>query len=153
MDAERVLTSVAQILRAGGERRVTALRVAESIRSLGGFRWVGLYDVLDREIAVIAWSGPSAPAHPRFARDQGLTGAAVRDGVPVVVQDVTADSRYLTTLSGTRAEAIFPVRRVEDGAIVGTLDVESDRVNAFSDDDRGILESCAHAIAPLWRTA
>jgi GAF domain-containing protein len=110
---------------------------------------VGLYDVLPEEIAVIAWSGPGAPAFPRFPRTEGLSGAAVRAGEPVVVQDVSADPRYLTTLGNTRAEAIFPVKS-PTGAVVGTVDVESERANAFTDDDRALLEACAAALARLW---
>jgi GAF domain-containing protein len=118
-----------------------AARAAEEIRRAGGYRWVGIYTVLEREIAVVAWSGPGAPTHPRFPRERGLNGAAVRTGEPIVVQDVAADPRYLPTLGGTRAEAIVPVRSPSSGAVVGTIDVESDRVGAFTDADRALLAS------------
>lgn len=133
-----------------GDRQEKAAAAAELIRGAGDFRWIGLYDVLNDEISVIAWAGPSAPAHPRFSRDQGLNGAAVHDRAPVVVQDVTKDPRYLTTIEGTKAEAIFPVFSA-DGSVVGTLDAESASVNAFTPPRECWLLDCAAALQPLWR--
>jgi putative methionine-R-sulfoxide reductase with GAF domain len=124
---------------------------AELIRNAGQFRWVGLYDVLDDEIAVIAWAGPHQPSHPRFLRSQGLNGAAVREGKPVVVQDVSTDARYLTTMMDTRAEGIFPVFAA-DGTVAGTLDVESAELNAFPPEREAWLVQCAAALSPLFFT-
>jgi L-methionine (R)-S-oxide reductase len=132
-------------------REEKARLAAEVIRRAGSYRWVGLYDVEDEEIAVVAWSGPAAPTHPRFPRTQGLNGAAVASGAPVIVQDIRQDSRYLTTLGDTLAEMIVPVRD-GTGAIVGTIDVESAEVNAFSARDQGLLDECAAVLRPLWDT-
>lgn len=132
-------------------RREKATRAAAAIARAGSYRWVGLYDVGPTDIRVIGWAGPSAPTFPVFPRDQGLNGAAVQSGAPVVVQDVRQDDRYLTTFGSTRAEMIVPVRLTADGAVKGTIDVESERVQAFSDRDRDLLSACAAALADLWR--
>jgi GAF domain-containing protein len=108
-----------------------------------------LYDVASKEIAVVAWDGAEPPTHPRFPLSQGLNGAAVASRKRVVVQDVSADSRYLTTIGGTRAELIEPVLD-EFGKVVGTIDVESDRVNAFSARDEELLSACASRLKWLW---
>jgi L-methionine (R)-S-oxide reductase len=79
---------------------------------------------------------------------QGLSGAAVATRKPVVVQDVTADPRYLTAFGSTCAEAIFPV--AIDGRVVGTIDVESDRTNAFGTQDVEFLKTCTLILSPLW---
>jgi putative methionine-R-sulfoxide reductase with GAF domain len=39
-----------------------------------------------------------------------------------------------------------------DGEVIGTIDVESDRRNAFSPDDERFLRACATALRPLWRS-
>lgn len=139
-----------EALLAGEEpRRVRAKRAAEAIQQAGGYRWVGLYDVSEREIAVIAWSGPAAPAHPSFPRSQGLNGAAVASGRAVVVQDVSQDTRYLPTLDDTRGEMIMPVRDAA-GLVVGTIDVESAMPNAFAEQDHQLLERAGSVLRPLW---
>jgi L-methionine (R)-S-oxide reductase len=133
-----------------GDRVAKAQQAIDLIRPLGPYRWAGLYDVLAREIVVIAWSGPEAPTHPRFSIDKGLNGACVSSREPVIVQDVASDCRYLTTIGGTRGEMIQPVFD-ESGAVVGTIDVESDRVNAFGSCDKELLALCAKNLFWLWR--
>ena len=144
-----MLATLQRLVHSTDSREQKARLAAETIRQSGGYRWVGVYDVNDTEIAVIGWSGPSAPSYPRFPRNQGLNGAAVARGEPIVVQDVRRDSRYLTTLGDTMAEMIMPVCG-EDGVIVGTIDVESASINAFSDRDQELLRQCAEILLPLW---
>jgi L-methionine (R)-S-oxide reductase len=137
------------VLAGDQHRAAQAVRIAELIRQAGSYRWVGIYAVTEREIAAIGWSGPGAPAHPRFPVTQGLSGAAVVTRRAVVVNDVTADPRYLTAFASTLSEAIVPVVDPDAGTVVGTLDVESGERDAFTDADRQALERCAAALAGL----
>jgi putative methionine-R-sulfoxide reductase with GAF domain len=41
----------------------------------------------------------------------------------------------------------------QSGAVVGTIDVESDRVNAFSSRDEELLALCAENLLWLWRVS
>jgi L-methionine (R)-S-oxide reductase len=90
------------------------------------------------------------PAYPRFPVTQGLSGAAVATRRAVVVNDVTADPRYLTAFASTRSEAVVPVLGPGTGAAVGTLDVESAERDAFTDADRLALERVAAASSGLF---
>src|SRR5262249_14871963 len=78
------------------------------------------------EIRAVAWTGPLAPAFPRFLREKGLNGVAVTTKKPVVCHDVANDPRYLTAFASTGSEAIFPIVS-EVGEVIGTIDIESDR--------------------------
>jgi L-methionine (R)-S-oxide reductase len=98
----------------------------------------------------LGYAGPGAPAYPRFPRTQGLTAAAVATGQAVVVDDVAVDPRYLTAFGTTRSEMIVPVVGPDGTTVVGTIDVESDRVAAFRDAERKLVERCAEAIVPLY---
>jgi L-methionine (R)-S-oxide reductase len=148
-NAEDIVTKLTRLANSPGSRMQKARSVADAIKAAGGYRWVGLYDVTPEEIVAIAWTGSDPPAYPRFAVTKGLSGTAVATQEPVVVQDVTTDDRYLTAFGGTRAEAIFPV--AVDGRVAGTIDVESDRVNAFGLEDEKFLKACALAVTALWR--
>jgi 2-methylisocitrate lyase-like PEP mutase family enzyme/putative methionine-R-sulfoxide reductase with GAF domain len=148
-----LLNSLQEILASRGSRSEKAQRAAATIRTAGGYRWVGLYDVGAEQIGVVGWDGPAAPTHPTFPVTQGLNGAAVASGQPVIVQDVSRDVRYLATLGSTRAEMIMPVRAGSHGAVLGTIDVESDRVDSFTDRDRELLSACAGALEGLWNRA
>lgn len=126
-----ITNSIATLLHAADDRTERARKVAELIRNLRGYRWVGIYDVGSESVSIIAHTGLSAPAYPQFPIAQGLTGAAIREKKTVVVGDVRSDSRYLTTFGSTRSEIIIPVLEEETGAVVGTIDVESEETNAF----------------------
>ena len=151
MSVDHVIAELRRVASGPEDRATRAVRAAELIRASRGYRWAGLYDVLAEEIAAIAWSGLEAPEYPRFPRTDGLSGAAVASGEPVVAHDVTTDPRYLTALGTTRSEAIVPVRVPGSGEVVGTVDVESERVGAFTDADVAFLQACAAALLPLWR--
>jgi putative methionine-R-sulfoxide reductase with GAF domain len=71
-------------------------------------------------------------------------------GASVIVGDVTKDPRYLTTFSSTRSEIVIPVLHSATGATLGIIDIESERPNAFKDDDRVFLEECASLLVPLY---
>jgi L-methionine (R)-S-oxide reductase len=150
MDWPTVLRGIDDVLRTERARAEKAVQITELVRQAGGYRWVGLYEVTEREIAAIGWSGPGAPAHPRFPVTQGLSGAAVAAGRAVVVNDVTADPRYLTAFASTLSEAIVPVLDPGTGTVVGTLDVESAERDAFTDADRQALERVAAASSGLF---
>jgi L-methionine (R)-S-oxide reductase len=150
MDWPMVLRGIDDVLGSSKGPAEQAIQIAELIRQGGSYRWVGLYTVTQREIAAIGWSGHGAPAHPRFPVTQGLSGAAVATGRAVVVNDVTADSRYLTALTSTLSEAIVPVVDPGKGMVVGTLDAESAERDAFTNADRQALERCAAALTGLF---
>ncbi len=86
---------------------------------------------------------------PTFSGTQGLCGAALSSRAPVVVGDVTKDPRYLTTFGSTRSEVVVPVISTV-GAVLGLIDVESERLYAFTDSDCAFLQQCASVLLPLW---
>ena len=145
-----VLGQIRMTAASGGDRAVRGGRLAEMIRKLGEYRWVGVYDVDEQQVSILGWSGPSAPAHPAFPITDGLTGAAVREKKAVIVADVREDPRYLTAFGNTLSEIIVPVLAPGGARVMGTVDVESDRADAFTAADQKMIEQCAQAALPLW---
>jgi putative methionine-R-sulfoxide reductase with GAF domain len=68
----------------------------------------------------------------------------------VVVGDVRNDPRYLTAFGSTLSEIIVPVLSPGDARVIGTVDVESERADAFSERDQQMIEQCAQAALGLW---
>jgi L-methionine (R)-S-oxide reductase len=147
-DSASLRAQLAAAVSDGGDRHLRAAQAADAIRGFRAYRWVGIYDVGATEIALIAYSGSAAPAYPVFPVSQGLSSEAVRSRTTVLVNDVANDPRYLTAFRSTGSEMIVPV--LVKGRVVGTIDVESERLNAFDDNDRAALEACAQAITPLF---
>lgn len=143
-----VLSRLRDMAHSSGARQELARTAAGLIRVARPYRWAGLYDVTENEIVVIAWDGPEPPTYPRFPVSKGLNGVAVASKRPVIVQDVASDPRYLTTIGGTRGEMIYPILR--SATVTGTIDVESEKLNAFSGEDEALLAACADALRWLW---
>jgi L-methionine (R)-S-oxide reductase len=142
------LRQIGEVLALDWTRERKAMHIAELIGSSRTFHWVGIYKVAGGEIRGIGWTGNRAPVFPAFPLTQGLCGAAVASRAPVVVGNVRKDSRYLTTFADTASEAVVAV--VYENQVVGLIDVESDRLNAFTPPDIAFLQGCAVRIAPLF---
>jgi L-methionine (R)-S-oxide reductase len=143
------LNQIRGVAMGGGDRAVKAQRLAELIQTLGGYRWVGIYDVGPELVSIIAWMGANAPEFSALPVTKGLTGAAIQQKKAVIVGDVRNDPRYLTAFDSTLSEIIVPVIS-PDGRVIGTVDVESPNVNAFAESDRAMIEQCIQAALPLW---
>jgi putative methionine-R-sulfoxide reductase with GAF domain len=94
-------------------------------------------------VSNIAWSGPNAPAYPVFPITEGLTSRAITDRKTVNVGDVASDPSYLTALDSTQAEIIIPVLDDTGDQVIGTIDAESEHLNAFDSTAQALLEECA----------
>jgi sigma-B regulation protein RsbU (phosphoserine phosphatase) len=67
----------------------------------------------------------------RAAATEGIVGAAATTREPVLVPDVTADSRYLMVNPETRSELAIPM--MHKGKVIGVLDLESPQLNYFTE--------------------
>jgi L-methionine (R)-S-oxide reductase len=140
------LQEVGAFVLASGCKRKDMKKVAEMIRAARDYRWVGIYKIVKDDFVILTGSGDEPPAYPRFPTAQGLCGAVLESGKPILVGDVRKDPRYLPTFHTTRSEIIVPMRN-DHHQNVGMLDAESDEVDAFGEDDRQFLERAGGLIA------
>jgi putative methionine-R-sulfoxide reductase with GAF domain len=131
---------------AGGCTRKRMKQLVEMIRAARNYRWVAVYKIVKDEFVILADTGKEPPAYQRFPIKQGLCGAALDSGKPIVVGDVHKDVRYLPAFHTTRSEIIVPMRN-EHSHILGMLDADSDKLNAFGEEDRQFLERAGGLIA------
>ncbi|HEY7302589.1 MAG TPA: SpoIIE family protein phosphatase [Bryobacteraceae bacterium] len=76
--------------------------------------------------------------------DEGITGAAAQSRQPILLGDVRTDSRYLNALDAVRAELAVPM--LVRGKLVGVIDLQSTRLNAFSEQDKALLALIASRV-------
>jgi sigma-B regulation protein RsbU (phosphoserine phosphatase) len=81
----------------------------------------------------------------RLKVGEGLVGAAVAEGQPILVNDVRADSRYLDAVPGSRAELVVPLRR--KGKVIGALNLLSDTPGQFTESDEAMLRQFGAHVA------
>src|ERR1700694_2100467 len=72
-----------------------------------------------------------------IALGEGVTGTAAERREPVLVGDVRNDPRYLATVDAVRTELAVPM--TARGQLVGVMDLQSTRVNAYTAYDRALM--------------
>lgn len=76
---------------------------------------------------------------------KGVTGAAVRARHAIRVADTSADERYIATTDGIRSEVAVPL--IVNDRVIGVMDLESERVNFFTEDHTRTLGLLAPQVA------
>lgn len=140
------LQEIGAFVLAGARKPEQLCDIAEMIRAACDYRWVGIYKIVRGDFVIVARTGECPPAYPRFPITQGLASAALESKQAIMVADVHKDPRYLPTFGSTNSEVVVPVM-TESGKAVGLIDVESEKLDAFSESDKDFLEHVAFIIA------
>src|SRR3989475_13296288 len=81
---------------------------------------------------------PPAASKLRLKLGEGVTGWVTRAGKPARVADVSKDPRYVMVRRNVRSELAVPLE--VNGVVRGVLNVDSDRLNAFSAQNQELLQ-------------
>jgi GAF domain-containing protein len=78
---------------------------------------------------------------------EGITGWVAYSGKPLLVNDVSREPRYYSSeeVKDTRSELAVPIKL--KGEIIGVLDVQSAKLEAFSQGDVSLLQTLADQLA------
>ncbi|MFK7878601.1 GAF domain-containing protein [Roseobacter sp.] len=97
------------------------------------FDWTGFYRVVAPELLKI---GPYQGGHGclTIPFSRGVCGAAARTGQVQLVADVSAFAGHIACASSTQSELVLPVHD-EKGILIGVFDIDSDKPNAFCQED------------------
>jgi sigma-B regulation protein RsbU (phosphoserine phosphatase) len=81
----------------------------------------------------------------RLKMGEGLIGHVALSGKPYIARDVRKDPRYINARAHTRSEMVAPI--ISNEEVIGVFDLESDELNAYSDDDLEVLMLLASQVA------
>ena len=76
---------------------------------------------------------------------EGITGIAASTRQPILTGDVRSDPRYLSALDAVQSELAVPM--LARGKLVGVIDLQSTRLNAYKEQDRSLLQLIAGRVA------
>lgn len=139
------------ILRENGSAGARLHRMCDYLRQhVTSYDWVGFYVAVPGERTLVLGPFAGEPTeHLRIAFGQGVCGQAADQQCTVVVQDVSAETNYLSCSVHVKSEIVVPV--FHQGLVIGELDIDSHQREAFSDHDRVILQRLAAASVALVR--
>ena len=82
---------------------------------------------------------------PRLKLGEGFLGTVAQTGKPIISADVSQDERYFAARELTRSEMLAPI--VSNDRVIGVFDLESDSLDAYSEDDLSILQLLTSQVA------
>src|SRR5215213_4275750 len=76
---------------------------------------------------------------------EGFIGSVAVSGQPIISHDVRKDPVYINARDRTRSEMVAPI--ISNDEVIGVFDLESDELNAYSNDDMDVLMLLASQVA------
>ena len=143
-DYDLLVRQVTSVLE--GERNLTANAAQFSALvydTLSELNWAGFYLTVPsrkgegQDLLVGPFQGKPACARIPFGR--GVCGTTAVKRETIVVPDVHAFPGHIACDSASASEIVLPV--IKDGVLVGVFDIDSPKLDRFSDEDRVGLEA------------
>ncbi len=107
---------------------------------------VYLLDDEGHELRIAYAVGYPEDAHTiRLQPGQGVVGAAVKEGRPILVNDIREEPRYAGPLRNMLSQLAVPMRR--KGKVIGAMNLLSDTEGTFTAQDEALLRQFAAHVA------
>ncbi len=113
------------------------------------FFWVGFYFVREEYLLLGPFQGP--PACVKLARNQGVCAASAERQQTILVPDVHDFPGHVACDARSRSEIVVPVHD-EMGTLRAVLDVDSESLAAFDEQDAAGLQTVAGLLRGIWTT-
>ena len=141
----RLLLELSQRISRTLDLQVVLRDLLQALRPAVAYDAAGVF-VLNRAVPLIRRSDPNLIAgmvqigfddppadDPMLRSGKGIIGHVIHTGEVVNAADVCSDRRYVAGRLETRSELAVPI--VSEAGVIGCLNVESDRLAAFSPED------------------
>ena len=133
-----VAQSIAAVLHNEPDRVARMATVAALLAgSFPHFFWTGFYRVCGDHLVVGPYIGTVGCLQIEFGR--GVCGTAAANRETVIVPDVNQFPGHIACDPNSKSEIVVPVFD-RDRQLIAVLDVDSDQLNAFDEEDRVGLE-------------
>ncbi len=150
----RIIYRIAQETSAVLDLATLLTRIVTIIREVMGYYMVSILLPADNasELRVGAQNGYAFDITGlTIPIGEGITGWVYTHGLPHIVADVKADSRYIGLDDKVRSELAFPL--ISRGHVVGVLNAESQHPDAFSEADVALMSAVGSQLASALEVA
>jgi len=107
--------------------------IAAVLKEAFGFFWVGFYLRKGDQLVLGPFQGPLACT--RINLDAGVCGRAYTTRETMIVPDVDQFPGHIVCSSAARSEIVIPIIARGDNSVFGVLDVDSDKLDDFTQND------------------
>nr|MBA3243032.1 GAF domain-containing protein [Acidobacteriota bacterium] len=132
-------------------KRLLEITLEEALQAVGAVD--GSVMILDHERNVLEIGAGMVQGeyrkkeHPVFAIGQGIAGRVAATGDEYYCRDTLKDDLYQRSFTGRNIRSILSVPIVSRGLVLGVVSADSDKTNAFDDDNLKTLKTLANHVA------
>lgn len=112
-------------------------------QSFNKISWVGFYMVRDGKLYLGPFQGNTACTVIDFGK--GVCGTAAKEMKTIIVEDVDRFPGHIACDAGSRSEIVVPL--IQDGILIGVLDVDSYEYASFDETDKVYLEKICKIVS------
>lgn len=149
-DREKIYDEIAPQIAAltTGETDLVAnlANIAAALKEAFGFFWVGFYLKKENQLVLSAFQGSIACTRIDF--ESGVCGHCYTTRETVIVPNVDEFPGHIACSSASKSEIVLPIFD-KSGEVFGVLDVDSDKLDDFSDADAKGLRKIVEIIENL----
>jgi GAF domain-containing protein len=110
------------------------------------YDWVGFYMAHETAPTLHLWNQAGEPTdHTVIPFGRGICGQVAISNSNFVVADVQAQDNYIACSIHVKSEIVIPM--FKKGKNIGQIDIDSNTINAFNDEDERFLEWLNELIA------
>jgi L-methionine (R)-S-oxide reductase len=109
--------------------------ITAALKEAFGFLWIGFYIVKQGELVLGPFQGPVACT--RIQKGKGVCGTSWSEKKTIIVPDVDQFPGHIACSSQSKSEIVIPI--YQDNEVKMILDIDSDRLNDFSEIDEKYL--------------
>jgi L-methionine (R)-S-oxide reductase len=121
--------------------------IAAALKQTFDFFWVGFYIVKNNQLVLGPFQGPIACTRIDFGK--GVCGTSWKEKRTILVPDVDQFPGHIACSSASKSEIVVP--GLANGEVKLILDVDSDKLNDFDNEDQAGLEQLMLIVSELFR--
>lgn len=113
------------------------------IKEVYGWFWIGFYIVRGEELVLGPFQG--SVACYRIKKGRGVCGTSWLKNTTIVVPDVEDFPGHIACSSLSKSEIVVPLRDTQ-GNVRAVLDIDSDHLATFGDQEQEVMEAAARIV-------
>lgn len=133
---QSILPQIQSLLEGEEDLVANLANVTAALKQQFNWLWVGFYLVKNEELVLAPFQGPVACT--RIKKGRGVCGTSWAQKKTLIVPDVEKFPGHIACSSLSKSEIVIPL--IKNDQVVGVLDVDSEKLNAFDETDQYYLE-------------
>ena len=143
---EQIAPQIAALVEGETDLVANLANITAALKEAFGFFWIGFYIKKENQLVLSAFQGPIACTRIDF--DRGVCGHCYTSKKIVIVPNVDEFPGHIACSSASKSEIVLPVFN-QSGEVMVVLDVDSDKLDDFSETDAQGLQKIIEIIEKI----